>query len=129
MPGSWDAAQGADGTGWEQYGATVIIMLTLILTSLSSSYASETSHLASQAVLDKLYAQAERSQSLLETSMPAYVARSLLCRVPAAELTETSDSVSVAFIALSRFDEMTAQLHPRQLMQVRGMLGYWKADF
>lgn len=114
---SWDAKQGPDG--WLQYSCTLTVVFAIISTSLLSSYAGEAAHRASQALLTQLDAQAARSQGLLETAMPSYVARALLSRVPDAELTVSCESATVAFIALSRFDELSARMHPRELMQVR----------
>lgn len=117
LPSSWDAAQGPDG--WLQYACTLFVVCAMMATSLLSSYAGEAAHRASQALLVQLDAQAARSQGLLETAMPSYVARALLSRVSDAELTVSCESATVAFIALSRFDELTARMHPRELMEVR----------
>ena len=116
LPSSWDALQGPDG--WLQYGFTLIIIGGALVSSLMSSYAGESAHRASHALLAQLDSQAARAQGFLETAMPSYVAQALLSRVPDTELTVSCASATVAFIALTRFDELTAQLHPRQLMEV-----------
>lgn len=116
LPSSWDASQGPEG--WLQYGFTLVIIGGALVSSLMSSYAGESAHRASHALLAQLDSQAARAQGFLETAMPSYVAQALLSRVPDTELTVSCASATVAFIALTRFDELTAQLHPRQLMEV-----------
>lgn len=117
LPDSWDAMQGPDG--WFQYGFTLITVGGALASSLMSSYAAEAAQRASQLLLQQLGAQAARVQGFLETAMPSYVAQALLSRVADTELTVSSENATVAFIALTRFDELTAHQAPAQLMEVR----------
>lgn len=116
LPDSWDAAQGPEG--WFQYGFTLLAVGGALASSVLSSYAGEAAQRASQLLLTKLDAQAARAQGFLETAMPSYVAQALLSRVADTELTVSCESATVAFIALTRFDELTAQQPPAQLMEV-----------
>ena len=117
LPDSWDAMQGPDG--WFQYGFTLIVVGGALASSLKSSSAAEAAQRTSQRLLKQLGAQAARVQGFLETAMPSYVAQALLSRVAATELTVSSENATVAFIALTRFDELTAHQAPAQLMEVR----------
>ena len=116
LPDSWDAAQGPEG--WFQYGFTLLAVGGALASSVLSSYVGEAAQRASQLLLTQLDAQAARAQGFLETAMPSYVAQALLSRVADTELTVSSESATVAFIALTRFDELTAQQPPAQLMEV-----------
>lgn len=116
LPGSWDATQGPDG--WFQYGYTLVFVGGAFASNIMSSYTGEAAQRASQLLLMQLSAEAARAQGFLETAMPSYIAQALLSRVPDAELTVSSENATVAFIALTRFDELTAQQPPAQLMEV-----------
>ena len=70
--------------------------------------------------------QAARSQALLETAMPADVARALLRGASMASLSAHFESASVAFIALAGFDELMATLAPDEQLKVRGEPGEFK---
>ena len=115
-PDSWDFAQGSDG--WLLYAFAVCIMAAIVSTSLASSYTSEASFLASQLSQASLAVQAARSQALLETAIPPTIARALLGGVLPEELTASFDSVSIAFIALTGFDDIAARMPPRKLLEV-----------
>lgn len=52
--------------------------------------------------------------------MPPTIARELLAGASDEQLAVSLNSVAIAFITLSDFDELTAQLPPKQLMQVSG---------
>ena len=116
LPGSWDAMQGPEG--WFQYGYTLVLVGGALASNIMSSYTGEAAQRASQLLLAQLSAEAARAQGFLETAMPSYVAQALLSRVPDAELTVSSESATVAFVALTRFDELTAQQPPAKLMEV-----------
>ena len=115
-PDSWDFAQGSDG--WLLYAFAVCIMAAIVSTSLASSYTSEASFLASQLSQASLAVQAARSQALLETAIPPTIARALLGGVLPEELTASFESVSIAFIALTGFDDIAARMPPRKLLEV-----------
>lgn len=116
QPQSWDQAQGFDG--WLLYAISLCIMIGVVAGSLASSYTSKVSYLALQASQLSLDSLARRSQGLLETAMPAVIARALISGVPPEALTGSFESASVAFIALTSFDSIAARLQPRELLEV-----------
>lgn len=63
-----------------------------------------------------LVAQAAKAQALLETAVPRSVARALIAGVPAAALTRSFPSASIAFIALTDFEERAVSLGPHELI-------------
>jgi class 3 adenylate cyclase len=63
-----------------------------------------------------LVAQASKAQALLETAVPRSVARALIAGVPAAGLTRSFASASIAFIALADFEERAVHLGPHELI-------------
>ncbi len=68
--------------------------------NLASSYRYKASSREARNMEDSILEKATRTQSLLESSMPPMIARSLLAGTPAYELTRTSPCASVAFIEL-----------------------------
>lgn len=123
LPDSWDRAQGADG--WLLYGSTVALTLGVVSTSLASSYTARAAFVAAHASQVALATQAARSQGLLETAMPTAVARALVSGLEPECITASFESASVAFIALAGFEDITARLPPRELLQVRWIDAGW----
>jgi hypothetical protein len=63
-----------------------------------------------------LISQASKAQALLETAMPRSIARALIVGQPAAELTRSFPSASIAFIALTDFEQLATTLQPYELL-------------
>jgi hypothetical protein len=63
-----------------------------------------------------LVTQAAKAQALLETAMPRPIARALISGMPAAQLTRSFPSASIAFIALTDFENLATKMEPYELL-------------